>query len=88
MKVTQVEEVPYGTYVWQMPDGKIVADENGNYMCIFATKGSVSKINALREMAKSYGLEDGKPMWISGARPVSDEEYAEQKQRQIGRAHV
>lgn len=81
MKVTQVEEVPYGTYVWMMPDGKIVTDENGNYMCVFSTKGNVSKINSLKNLAKEYGVEEGKPMFISGARPISDDEYEEQKQR-------
>ena len=48
MKVTQVEESSYGTYVWMMPDGKIVTDEDGNYMCIFATKGHAAKIKLLR----------------------------------------
>ena len=81
MKVTQIEESPYGTYVWIMPDGKIVTDEYGNYMCVFSTKGNVAKINSLRRLAKEYGIEEGKPMFISGARPVSDEEYEEQKQR-------
>ena len=81
MKVTQVEESAYGTYVWIMPDGKIVTDEAGNYMCVFSTKGNVSKINSLKNLAKEYGIEEGKPMWISGARPISDDEYEEQKQR-------
>lgn len=81
MKVTEVEEVSYGTYAWIMPDGKIVTDEYGNYMCIFSSKGNVSKINALKQLAKECGVEEGKPLWISGARPISDEEYEDQKQR-------
>lgn len=81
MKVTQVEEVNYGVYLWQMPDGSIVADEEGNYMCIYATKGSVAKITELKNFAKAYGIEEGKPLWQSGHRPVSEEEYQNQKQR-------
>lgn len=81
MKVTPIEEVSYGTYVWQMPDGKIVTDEDGNYMCIYANKGDIVKITELRNFAKSYGLTEGKPLWFSGHRPISDEEYENQKQR-------
>jgi len=81
MKVTAVEEVSYGTYVWSMPDGKLVSDEDGNFMCIFAIKGDTAKIAELRRFAKEYGIEEGKPVWFSGHRPVSDEEHANQKQR-------
>lgn len=81
MKVTPVEEVSYGTYVWIMPDGKIVTDDAGNYMCIFANKGDANKIAELRRFAKEYGIEEGKPVFYSGHRPVSDEEYEYQKQR-------
>jgi len=81
MKITPVEEVNYGTYLWQMPDGKLVSDEDGNFMCIYAIKGDVKKITELRNFAKSYGVEDGEPVWFSGHRPVSAEEYDNQKQR-------
>jgi hypothetical protein len=81
MKITPVEEVSYGTYLWEMPDGKLVTDEEGNYMCIYAIKGDVNKIKALKDFAKHYGLEEGKPVWFSGHRPVSQEEYENQKQR-------
>jgi hypothetical protein len=81
MNVTEVEEVNYGVYLWQMPDGKIVADEDGNYMCIYSLKGDTKKIAALRRFAKEYGVEEGKPLWQSGHRPVTDEEYEYQKKR-------
>lgn len=81
MRVTPVEEVPYGVYVWQMPGGALVKDEDGNYLCIPATKGDVKRINALRKTAKEYGLEEGKPLWLSGHRLINDEEYERQKQR-------
>lgn len=81
MKITEIDEVSYGTYVWIMPDGKIVTDEDGNYMCIFSTKGNAAKIKAFKDFAKAHGLTEGKPHFISGARPVTDEEYQEQKQR-------
>lgn len=82
MKVTPVEEVSYGVYIWSTADGKLVSDEDGNFMCIFSTKGNVAKIAELRRFASEYGIEEGgKPVWFSGHRPVSQEEYEYQKQR-------
>lgn len=80
-RVQVVEEVPYGVYVWQMPDGSLVCDENKNYMCIASTKGNLSKINALKQFAKSHGIEEGRPLWFSGHRLISGDEYEEQRQR-------
>lgn len=81
MKTTVVEEVSYGTYLWETSEGKIVMDEDGNYMCIYAIKGDPKKIAELKRFAKEYGVEDGRPVWFSGHRPVSDEDYEYQKQR-------
>jgi hypothetical protein len=81
MKVQQVEEVNYGLYLWQMPDGSIVMDEDKNYLNVAAMKGDVRKINALRQAAKSYGLEEGQPVWFSGHRQISEDEYNQQKER-------
>ena len=81
IKITEIEEVNYGVYVWQMPDKSIVMDEENNYLCIYATKGDVAKIKVLRDAAKHYGLDEGEPLWFSGHRPVTDDEYDYQKQR-------
>lgn len=80
-RMTPIEEVNYGLYVWQMPDGGFVCDEDGNYMNIAAIKGDIRKINALKQFAKDWGVEDGQPVWMSGHRQVTDDEYEEQKQR-------
>ena len=81
MKVQQVEEVSYGLYLWQMPNGSVVTDEDGNYLNVAAMKGDVRKINALRQAAKSYNLEEGQPVWFSGHRQITDDEYNDQKER-------
>jgi len=80
MKVTEVEEVSYGLYLWQTPDGKLVVDEDGNYLNIAAMKGDIRKINILKQAAKSYGLE-GEPVWFSGHRQITEDEWNEQRQR-------
>jgi len=80
-KMTVVEEVSYGLYLWQMPDGSLVTDEDGNHMNIASMKGDMRKINALKQFAKDMGVEEGKPMWMGGHRQVTSDEYEEQKQR-------
>lgn len=81
MKITPIEEVDYGVYLWQMSNGALVQDEDGNYLNIPAIKGDIRKINNLKAAAKELGLEEGKPIWFSGHRRVTDEEYEMQKMR-------
>ena len=78
----QVEEVPYGMYVWETPDGEVLGDGDGNVMNVFCMKGDRRAIAALAEAAKYYGHEEGKPVWWSGKRRVNDEELAEQEMRE------
>lgn len=80
-KVKIVEETDWGLYIWEMPDGKVVADEDKNFLNIPARRGDKEKIKILTEAARSYGIEEGKPVFLSGHRRVTDEEYEYQKQR-------
>jgi len=81
MKVTPIDEVNWGMYVWQMPDGSVVRDEEGAYMSIQSIKGDIRQIKKLKELAKHYGLDEGHPLFFAGHRPVTDEELEEQKAR-------
>jgi hypothetical protein len=75
------EESRLGIYVWQMPDGRWVGDDEGNFLSITSTKGNTSKITALAEVVRSYGIEDGQPMFLSGRRKIDDEEFEYQQAR-------
>lgn len=81
MKVTPIEEVNYGVYVWQMPDGSIVRDEDDNTLSIPSIRGDIHQIQKLKFAARSYGLEEGKPLFFSGHRQITDDELEEQKAR-------
>jgi len=81
MKITPIDEVNWGLYAWQMPDGSLVMDEEGGYLSISSLKGDIRQIKKLKDAAKHYGLEGGKPIFFAGHRAVTDEELAEQKQR-------
>ena len=76
-----VEESIFGVYVWLTGEGKIIADEDGNYLSIQAMKDDQSRIELLRLAARDCGVTDGKPVFMSGMRKITDEEYEYQKQR-------
>lgn len=77
-----VDDIPYGVYVWKDGRGRYVVDDEYNYMLIPSKKGDLRKIKLLEQAARSHGIMDGGPEFLSGSRPVSDEEYAMQQQRQ------
>lgn len=80
-----IEEVPYGMYVWEIEeDGekKVLGDDDGNIMNVFCMKGDRKAIDALTQAARHYGFPEGRPVWWSGKRPISDEELAEQEARE------
>lgn len=81
MRVTEVEEYDYGVYVWEMPDGRIVANEEGEYMSIQAKRNDIKAIMALTKAAEYYGCSAGKPKFLQGRRKVSQSEYEDQMER-------
>jgi hypothetical protein len=81
MKITPIDEVNWGMYMWQMSDGTLVMDEEGGYLSIPSIKGDVRQIKKLKDAAAGHGLSEGKPIFFSGHRPVTDEELIEQRQR-------
>ncbi len=79
---SQVEEVPWGMYVWQTPDGEVLGDSDGNVMNVFCQKGNRAALKAIRDAARHYGINEGQPVWWSGKRRVTDEEFEEQRLRE------
>jgi len=82
-KVSVVEEPfsNYGIYVWQLPNGKIFCDDEGNALSIDSMKGDESRIELLRNEAAWNGQPVGRPLFFANVRKVSDEEYSEQLDR-------
>lgn len=81
-RLSEVREVDYGVYVWITEDGKVVTDDNGNYLLIHSMRGDLSRMAKLGAAARHYGVPPGgHPEFVEGARAVSDTEYEEQKQR-------
>lgn len=81
-KVQAIQEVPYGVYLWKMPDGSFVADDDGHYLMISGTKETKDRRTLLAQFVKSeFGITEGAPCFFPGHRPVTDEEFEEQRMR-------
>lgn len=78
---TVVEETTLGIYVWEMPDGRWIGDDDGNFLSVTSKKGNKVKMDALAREVRSYGIYEGKPKFLAGRRKIDDEEFAYQKQR-------
>lgn len=70
-----------GIYVWQLPSGKYFTDGDGNALSIESMINDPSKIKELTDAAKYYGQPEGKAVFFSNVRKISDEEYSEQQDR-------
>jgi len=81
--IRTIEETDIGIYVWEMPDGRWVGDGEGNWMNIRARKGDRKRIAAMVDAAKAHGITEGRAVFVSGVRPVTDDEYEEQRQRML-----
>jgi hypothetical protein len=75
------EESTLGVYVWEMPDGRWIGDDDGNFLSITSKKNNRSRIDALAREVSSYGIHEGGPKFLSARRKIDDEEFEYQKQR-------
>lgn len=85
-RIRVIEDQPFGVYVWRMPDGRFVANDTEDFLSIAAMKGDQRKIDILKDAVKAFKsefpeIENGRAVFLSGHRQVSDDEYERQKQR-------
>lgn len=81
VSVVKEEYSNYGIYVWQLPNGKIFTDDEGNALSIDSMRDDQSRINLLQNEASWLGQPVGRPLFFANVRKVSDEEYSEQIDR-------
>jgi hypothetical protein len=82
-KISVVEEKfsNAGIYVWQLPSGKYFTDGDGNALSIESMVNDQSKIKELTNAARYYGQPEGKAVFFSNVKKISDEEHSEQLDR-------
>jgi len=52
------EESTLGIYVWEMPDGRWIGDDDGNFLSVTSKKGNRSRIDALAREVRTFGIPD------------------------------
>lgn len=80
-KLSVVSETNLGVYVWKLPNGGYLMDEDLNVLSIQSFRGDISAMKKLSDSASSYGYPDGAPEFVEGARKIDDEEFVEQAWR-------
>ena len=75
------EESTLGIYVWEMPDGRWIGDDDGNFLSVTSKKNNRSLMDALAREVRSFGIHEGKPKFLSARRKIDDEEFEYQQQR-------
>jgi hypothetical protein len=82
-KVQVIEEnfSNYGTYVWHKPNGKAFTDGDGNALSIESMRDDQSRIAELQSAARYWGQAEGKAIFYSNMRKISEEEHSEQVDR-------
>lgn len=81
MSVRRISETNLGLYMWEMPNGKLVANEDLDFLNIPAFRGDLRAISEITKVAKALGCEEGKPVFKEGHRRVTDYEYEDQMAR-------
>lgn len=76
-----VDEEEYGLYIWVDGQGRRIADADNNTLNIPSKRGDRQRIIALRDAARHYGIMDGKPVFLSNKRRVTDSEHQYQHER-------
>lgn len=81
--IRRVRETNNGLYIWQLPEGKPLMDDEGNFLCIPSQRGDLRKMAELSAEARSLGYE-GTPVFQEGAVRLNEEEWAEQVDQFLG----
>ena len=80
-RVQRVNEVAWGCYVWQLPSGGYLGNENGDYLSIYCLKSDINALAAIRQTAKDIGFPEGKAVWIPGAEKITQSQWEDQVAR-------
>lgn len=79
-KITRVRDSDYGLYLWERPNGKLLADTDGNVLNIPGRFGDLRVMAEITKAAAYWGYPDGKPVFKSGER-LTDEQAEEDHAR-------
>lgn len=75
------KQYDWGIYFWKKANGKPFTDGNGSVLNIPSHRGDALQIRKLVQEATALGQGDGSYEFMPGVARVSEDEYAEQKER-------
>lgn len=81
MKRKLIEEYNWGVYIWKTPEGKVIKNEDGDLLQIMSKKEDRNQIEKLRRAALICGVEGGEAIFLSGHRPITQDQYDHQMAR-------
>lgn len=82
MKRQKVRESDIGVYVWELPNGNILANTDGEILNVPSEFGDISKMAELQRAARYYGYPEGRAVFEEVHR-CTEQEYQDQLQEFI-----
>jgi hypothetical protein len=81
-KITVMDKAyDWGIYFWKKANGKPFTDGHGSVLNVPSHRGDALQIRKLVQEATALGQGDGSYEFLPGVERVSEDEYAEQKER-------
>jgi hypothetical protein len=77
MKVASDGDQELGVYLWKLPNGNWLADEDGNMLSCDSLRGDLRVMSEMAAAAREVGYPDGQAIW-EAAHKVTNEQYEEQ----------
>lgn len=78
--IKRIRESRIGVYVWQLPNGNLLADSDQNILNVPAEYGDIKQMAALQKAAAYYGFPDGKAVFEESHRCTEAEYQAQLEQ--------
>jgi hypothetical protein len=82
MGISEVKNsASWGLYVWELDNGKVFGDEDGNVLNIPGKPFDIVTMNKITQAAQHYGAPHGKAKFIPGIQRVSEARHSEERDR-------
>jgi len=82
MGISVVENnASWGLYVWELDNGKVFGDSDGNVMNIPGKPFDVALMNKITQAARHYGAPPGHAKFMPGVQRVSEMRHSEEVDR-------
>lgn len=82
LRQSKIRESDIGVYVWELPNGNILANTDGEILNVPAEHGDISKMVEIQKAAKHYGFPEGRAVFEEVHR-CTEQEYQDQMQELI-----